>query len=190
MLIAAQAKKKRKTMQAKKRLVTANDSDSNSCSSHAMSSGEEDILDATTSDDEVYQDVTPPNSIKGDFALLRFRGPKRKQHYIGKAVDVFDDADITFKFLRRLDHSNLLFERPTFVFPKNFEELFTHHMSDIVLKLPVPLNRKDTKRYQQKLIFPIDLSRYNRSRFGPGLRTRTRRTRQLWPNSNSKNKNF
>ena len=56
-------------MQAKNRLVTANDSDSNSCSSHAMSSGEEDISDATTSDDEVYQDVTPPNSIKRGFCI-------------------------------------------------------------------------------------------------------------------------
>ena len=49
----------------KKGLVTANDSDSSdSCSSHPMSSGEEDISDATTSDDKVYQDVIPPDSIK------------------------------------------------------------------------------------------------------------------------------
>ena len=58
-------------MQAKKRLMTVIDNDrSDSCSSHPMSSGEEDISDATTSDDEVYQDVTQPDSIKeGDFAL-------------------------------------------------------------------------------------------------------------------------
>ena len=104
---------------------------SDSCSSHPMSSGEKDISDATTSDDEVYQDVTPPDSTKGDFALIRFCGPKRKQHHIGKAVDVFD-GDITFKFLIHLDHSNLLHEQPTFVFPENSKELFTHQMSDIV----------------------------------------------------------
>ena len=74
---------------------------------------------------------------------------------------MFDDGDITFKFLRRLDHSNLLHKRPTFVFSENSEELFTHHMTDIVLKLPVSLNRKGTKRCQEKLIFPIDLSSYN-----------------------------
>ena len=98
MQIAAQDRKKQKTMQAKKRLVTANDSDnSNSCSSHSMSSGEKDISDATTFDDKVHQDVTPPYSIKeGDFALIRYCGPKRKQHYKEKAVDVFDDGDITF----------------------------------------------------------------------------------------------
>ena len=86
--IAAQARKKRKTMQKKKRLVTANDSDSSdSCSSHPMSSGEEDISDATTSDDEVYQDVTSPDSIKkGDFALIRYCGSKRKRHYIEKLL--------------------------------------------------------------------------------------------------------
>ena len=148
-------------MQAKKRLVTNRDSSDN-CSSHPMSSGEEDISIATTSDDEVYQDVTPRDSIKeGDFALIRFCRPKRKQHYIGKAVEVFDDRDITFKFLRHLDHLSLFHEQPTFVFPENSKELFTYHMSDTVLKLPVPLNRKGTKRCQQKLIFSIDLSSYN-----------------------------
>ena len=70
MQIAAQARKKQKTMQAKKCLVTANNSDSSdSCILHLMSSGEEDILDATTSDDKVYQDVTPPDSINWGFCI-------------------------------------------------------------------------------------------------------------------------
>ena len=161
-------------MQAKKRLVTASNSDSSdSCNLHPMSSGEKDISDATTSDDKVYQVVAPPDSIKeGDSVLICFFGPKRKQHYIGKAVDVFNDGDIIFKFLRRLDHSNLLREQP-FVFPENSKELFTYHMSDIVLKLPVPLNRKGTKRCQQKLIFPIYSSSYTIIRSRIGLLTRT-----------------
>ena len=106
MQIVAQTRKKRKTVQAKKRLVTANNSDSSdSCSSHPMSFGEEYITfgeeyisDAITSD-EVYQDVTPLDNIKErNFVLIRFCGPKRKQYYKGKAVDVFDDGDITFNF--------------------------------------------------------------------------------------------
>ena len=74
---------------------------------------------------------------------------------------MFDDGDITFKFLRRLDYSNLLHERPTFAFPENSEELFIQHMSDITLKLPVSLNRKGTKRFRKELIFPINLSNYD-----------------------------
>ena len=97
---------------------------------------------------------------EGDFALVRFDGQKKAQHYI--VIEVFEDGDITFRFLKRCRHSTLTDECATFVFPENSEEAkFTHSIKDVVIKLPNPVNRRGTKRCQQKYVFDVNLTSYN-----------------------------
>ncbi|CAK8676196.1 unnamed protein product [Clavelina lepadiformis] len=108
-------------------------------------------------------EVNQPSDIKEDeFALVKFSARKSVQYYFAQVSDVFEDGDVTFKFLKRSSHSKLASERPSFIFSMDTDESeFTQNLKDIVFKLPVPLNRRGTKRYQQRFVFPVDLSGYN-----------------------------
>ena len=78
-------------------------------------------------------------------------------------INVFEDGDVTFRFLKRSYHSALVSERPTFIFLEDTNDTseFTHNLDDIVFKLPVPLKKGRTKRCQQKFDFSVNLLSYN-----------------------------
>ena len=106
--------------------------------------------------------VTKPSEIKEEkFALVRLCAKKSVQYYVGQVINVFEDGDVTFRFLKRSYHSALVSERPTFIFPEDTNDAseFTHNLEDIVFKLP--LKKGGTKRCRQKFDFPVDLSSYN-----------------------------
>ena len=64
---------------------------------------------------------------------------KSVRYYVGQVINVFEDGDVTFRFLKRSYHSALVSERPTFIFPEDTNDAseFTHNLEDIVFKLPV-----------------------------------------------------
>ena len=108
--------------------------------------------------------VTKPSEIKEEeFALVRLCSKKSVQYYVGQVINVFEDGDVTFRFLKRSYRSALVNERPTFIFPEDTNDAseFTHNLEDIVFKLLVPLKKGETKRCRQKFDFPVDLSSYN-----------------------------
>ena len=85
------------------------------------------------------------------------------QYYIGQVIDVFEDEDVTFKFLKRFSCSKSLSKRPSFIAHEDTDKSkFTQNLKDIVFKLPAPLNRTGAKHCQQKIVLPVDLSGYNR----------------------------
>ena len=128
---------------------------------------EEDVMveeDCSTkaTNDQSFEVIQLSDIQEGDFALVRFDGQKKAQHYIGHVIEVFEDGDITFRFLKRCRHSTLTDECATFVFPENSEEAkFTHSIKDVVIKLPNLVNRRGTKRCQQKYVFDVNLTSYN-----------------------------
>ena len=77
-------------------------------------------------------------------------------------INVFEDGNVTFRFLKRSYQSALVSERPTFIFPEDTNDAseFIHNLEDIAFKLPVPLKKGGTKRSRQKFDFPVDLSSY------------------------------
>ena len=108
--------------------------------------------------------VTKPSEIKEEeFALVRLCSKKSVRHYVGQVINVFEDSDVTFRFLKQSYRSALVNKRPTFIFPEDTNDAseFTHNLEDIVFKLPVPLKKGGTKRCRQKFDFPVDLSSYN-----------------------------
>ena len=110
--------------------------------------------------------VTKPSEIKEDeFVLVRLYAKKSRpiQYYVGQVINVFENGDVTFRFLKRSYHSALVSERPTFIFSEDTNDAskFTQKLEDIVFKLPVPLKKGGTKRCRQKFDFPVDLSSYN-----------------------------
>ena len=71
--------------------------------------------------------------------------------------DINDDDQITSKIMKRLptkDNS----ERYTFAIRDN-AELFTHEREDVFI-LPKPSSTGGTRRCQQQILFPVDLSAY------------------------------
>ena len=105
--------------------------------------------------------VAKPSDIKeSEFALVRFGGKRSVLYYVGQVIDVFEDGDVTFRFLKRSCQSTSVSERPTYILPKDTDSAseFTQNLDDIVFKLPAPANRKGTKRCHQKFVFPVDLS--------------------------------
>ena len=73
-----------------------------------------------------------------------------------------ENNDGNNKQSKRCRHSTLTDECATFVFPENSEKAkFTHSIKDVVIKLPNPMNRKGTKRCQQKYVFDVNLTSYN-----------------------------
>ena len=107
-------------------------------------------------------EINQPTDIKGEFAQVKFSATKREQCYVGQVIDVFEDGDVTFKFLKRSNHSKSVSGHPSYIFPEDTDESeFTQNLKDIVFTLPAPLNRTGTKRCGQKFVFPVDLSGYN-----------------------------
>ena len=78
---------------------------------------------------------------------------KSVRYYVGQVINVFEDDDVIFRFLKRSYHSALVSGRPAFIFPEDTNDAseFTHNLEDIVFKLPVPLKKGGTKRCRQKL---------------------------------------
>ncbi|CAK8692111.1 unnamed protein product [Clavelina lepadiformis] len=93
-------------------LINASKSDSDKAPPPLLSD-EEDCSDGSTTDDEEMTEVNQPNDIKeGEFALVKFSARKSVQYYVGNVSDVFEDGDVTFKFLKRSNHFKLANERP------------------------------------------------------------------------------
>ena len=64
-------------------------------------------------------EINQPSDIKErEFALVKFSARKSVQYYIGQVADVFEDGDVTFKFLKRSSYSKSVSERPRLFFLK------------------------------------------------------------------------
>ena len=100
-------------------------------------------MDNSTTEDKELSKVTKPSEIKEEFALVQLHAKKSVRYYVGQVINVFEDGDVTFRFLKRSYHSALMSERPTFIFPEDTNDAseFTHNLEDIVFKLPVPLKK-------------------------------------------------
>ena len=158
-----QAKKKKTSQKTRKRIISEQ-TESDCEELPALLSDEEKLSHSSILDDDEMAKVAKPSDIKeGEFALVRFSGKRSVLYYVGQVIDVFEDGDVTFRFLKRSCQSTSVSERPTYILPKDTDNAseFTQNLDDIVFKLPAPVNRKGTKRCQQKFVFPVDLSIYN-----------------------------
>ena len=100
--------------------------------------------------------VTKPSEIKEEeFALVRLCAKKSVRYYVGQVINVFEDGDVTFRFLKRFYHSALVSKRPTFIFPEDTNDAseFTHNLEDIVFKLPIPLKKGEPNVVGRSLNF-------------------------------------
>ena len=50
-------------------------------------------------------------------------------------INVFEDGDVTFRFLKQSYHSAMMSERPTFIFPEDTNDAseFTHNLKILSL---------------------------------------------------------
>lgn len=109
--------------------------------------------------DEVLPDVSTDNIAQGDYIVVNFAGNKSNHYYVGLVVNVSTDEDnVETKFLKRCTQK--VYERPAFMFP-DVDDVAVHGKEDIVMKLPAPHATGGTKRCARKLLFPVDLSKYN-----------------------------
>ena len=79
-------------------------------------------------------------------------------YYVGLMEDINDDDQIPSKIMKCLptkDNS----QRYTFSIQDN-AELFTHEREDVVFILLKPSITGGTRRCQQQILFPVDLSAY------------------------------
>ena len=162
--IITNAEKKKTTQKIYKRIITASIESGSEEASSLLLSEEENCSDNSTTENEELSKVTKPSEIKEEeFALVRLCSKKSVRYYVGQVINVFEDGDVTFRFLKRSYRSALVNERPTFIFPEDTNDAseFTHNLEDIVFKLPVSLKKGETKRCRQKFDFPVDLSSYN-----------------------------
>ena len=164
--IITNAEKKKTTQKICKRIITASIESGSEEASSLLLSEEKNCSDNSTTENEELSKVTKPSEIKEEeFALVRLCSKKKCtiRYYVGQVINVFEDGDVTFRFLKRSYRSALVNKRPTFIFSKDTNDApeFTHNLEDIVFKLPVPLKKGETKRCHQKFNFPVDLSSYN-----------------------------
>ena len=99
-----------------------------------------------------------PNDIEqDDFVLVKFLGKRSVTHYVGIIVRI-DGSEAETKFLRRADlrYSTQIH----FVFPDK-EDIGTHPLDDIIMKLPNPSTVGGTKRCSSKFVFPCNLEAYD-----------------------------
>jgi len=115
--------------------ISSNEDSSNLCS---------DSSEYSDTDDHIVQhhprvaDLEPDDHI-----LVAFRGKKSIKYFVGRIQQVdAEDAEIETSFLRRAHASKV--GNFMFVFPDE-EDICTHPVSDVIMKLPVPTCGK-TKR--------------------------------------------
>lgn len=95
----------------------------------------------------------------GDYVVVEYASKRSRCFYAGKIIKLDQEAGTAeTKFLRRCQVKKDC-TRMTFVYPDE-EEVSTHDMASICLKLPEPQMSGGTRRCQKKLIFPIDLSQF------------------------------
>ena len=161
--IITNAEKKNTTQKLCKRIINASIESGSEEASSLLLSEEENCSDNSTTEDKELSKVTKLSEIKEEFALVRLCAKKSVRYYVGQVINVFEDGDVTFRFLKQSYHSALVSERRTFIFPEDTNDAleFTHNLEDIVFKLLVPLKKGGTKRCRQKFDFPVDSSSYN-----------------------------
>lgn len=87
----------------------------------------------------------------GDFVLVEFKD-KKKFYYVGKVIKVNQKEDCEVSYCRKSSKVE-----GAFVFPL-VEDLASVTFKDIKLILPVPCNRKGTKRANSFLKFPVNFA--------------------------------
>ena len=100
----------------------------------------------------------PVDAKVGDYILLRFPGKKMVHYYVGLMEDINDDDQIMSKIMKRLPTKDKS-EHYTFLIPDN-AELLTHEREDVGFVLPKPSSAGGSRRCQQQILFPVDLSAY------------------------------
>lgn len=76
---------------------------------------------------------------------------KKKLHYVALVESVIEDG-FSVSYLRR--------KGETFIFPQ-IPEKYDVRKDDIVMKLPAPTTHGGTARVSQKLVFLVDIHKYN-----------------------------
>ena len=132
--IITNAEKKKITQKICKRIITASIESGSEEASSLLLSEEKNCLDNSTTEEKELSKVTEPSKIKEKFALVRLCAKKSVRYYVGQVINIFEDGDVTFKFLKRSYHSALVSEHPTFIFPEDTNDAseFTHNLEDIV----------------------------------------------------------
>ena len=157
--IITNVEKKKTTQKICKRIITASIESGPEEASSLLLSEEENCLDNSTTEDEELSKVTKRSEIKEEeFALVRLCAKKSVRYYVGQVINVFEDGDVTFRFLKMKIFNVLVSELPTFIFPEDTNDTseFTNNLEDIVFKLPVSLKKGRTKRCRQKFDFSVD----------------------------------
>ena len=153
--IITNAEKKNTTQEICKCILNASIESGFEEASSLLLSEEENCSNNSTTEDKELSKVTKPSEIKEKFTLVRLYAKKSVRYYVGQVINVFEDGDVTFRFLKRSYHSALVSERPTFIFPEDTNDAskFTHSLEDIVFKLPVPLKKGEPNVAGRSLTF-------------------------------------
>ncbi|XP_067613942.1 uncharacterized protein [Eurosta solidaginis] len=92
----------------------------------------------------------------GDFVLtLPAQTCKKKVYYVAEIIETLSECTFTASFLRKLDVL-----QPIFVKPEN-KDISLVLKSEILFKLPNPVNPASTSRCRTKYIFETDLGGFN-----------------------------
>ena len=115
---------KKKTSQKTRKRIISEQTESDCEELPALLSDEEELSDCSILDDDEMAKVAKPNDIKeGEFALVWFSGKRSVLYYVGQVIDVFEDGDVTFRFLKRSCQSTSVSERPTYILPKDTDKM-------------------------------------------------------------------
>ena len=129
-----QAKKKKTSLKIWKRIVPEQRISDSEEELSPVLTDEVELANDSISDDGELAKVNQPSDIKeGDFALVRFYGRRSVQHYMGQVINVFEDGDLTFRFLKRSCQSTSVSECPTFILPQDTDNNafeFTQSLED------------------------------------------------------------
>ncbi|XP_060075659.1 uncharacterized protein LOC132555320 [Ylistrum balloti] len=142
--------------------------------SQGDSSSEEEVNEKNICDDDddsfeydesaEEEEIVPPDAdslVPEDFVIVQFLTKKTKVIYIGQIIgcngDIDDIGEKTFniKFMRRNSSSY------KFVFP-TVDDISDIAFTDIIGKLPQPLQHGGTARVARHLIFPVDFYAYSK----------------------------
>lgn len=92
----------------------------------------------------------------GDYVLVApLQTCKQKVYYVADIIERLSECTFTVSFLRKLDVL-----QPIFVKPEN-KDISLVLKSEIIFKLPNPVNPASTSRSRTKYIFELDLSGFN-----------------------------
>ena len=100
--IITNAEKKKTTQKICKLIITASIEPGSKEASSLLLSEEKNCSDNSTTENEELSKVTKPSEIKEEeFALVRSCSKKSVRYYVGQVIYVFEDGDVTFRFLKR-----------------------------------------------------------------------------------------